>query len=51
MAKSNANRNMNFRETKSERSATASYKNFGNVQKNVGKFVKGLRPRTFGGGK
>ncbi len=53
MAKQQANKNMNFRQTHSERSATASYKAFGNYQKGIGigKSVKGLRTRNFGSGK
>jgi len=44
-------RNINFRETKSERSATASYRNFGSYIKNFSKYIKGQNSKNFEGGK
>lgn len=45
MGKSNAKRNLNFRETQSERSATASYRNFGKFTNKIQRF------KSFGRGK
>ena len=49
--KNQPRRNINFRETKSERSATASYRNFGSYIKNFSKYVKGQNFKSFGKGK
>lgn len=46
-----AQKNINFRQSASDRSATASYRNFGTHFKNFSKFVKGQYSKNFTGGK
>ncbi len=51
MKNQRARKNINFKQTKSERSATASYRNFGSYIKNISKFVKIPNLSSFGGKK
>ncbi len=49
--KNQKNRNINFKQTNSERSATASYRNFGRYMERITKFIKTPNVKSFKGEK